>query len=53
MIAMYIGWLIANAASAIARIPISKMSIDVNVENLVILDNNPVIPKTIMINPTR
>lgn len=50
---MYIGWLIANVASAIDITPINKMNIDVNFENLVILENNPVIPKIIMINPTR
>ena len=49
---MYTGWLSENAARAIATIPIIKTIIDVKVDILVIFDNNPVIPNTIIINPT-
>ena len=52
IIAIYIGWLSANTASAIAIIPIIKTSIEVNVDILVIFEINPVIPNTIIINPT-
>lgn len=46
---MYIGSFNANTASATAIIPIIKTSIDVNLDNF---ENNPVIPNTIIINPT-
>lgn len=49
---MYIGWFSANTASAITTIPISKTSTDVNKDIRFILDNNPVIPNAIIINPT-
>lgn len=52
-IAIYIGSDIANAASAIAIIPIINTSIDEKVDTRFILDKSPVIPKTIIINPTR
>ena len=52
MIAMYIGWLSANTASAIETIPINKTSIDVKEDILFTFDINPVIPNTIMMNPT-
>ena len=52
MIAMYIGWLIANTASAIAIIPIIKTNIDVNVDTWFIFDINPTIPNIIIMNPT-
>ncbi len=51
-IAIYIGWLSANTARAIARIPINNTSIDVNVDILVTWDNNPETPNIIIINPT-
>ena len=49
---MYIGWFIANAASAIKTIPIINTSIEVNNENLFILEINPAIPNIIIMNPT-
>ena len=52
IIAMYIGWLSANTARAIAMIPIINTSIEVNVDMRFILDINPVIPNTIIMNPT-
>lgn len=52
MIAMYIGWLRANIASAIDTIPINKTSIAVNADILPNFDINPFIPNTIMIIPT-
>lgn len=52
IIAMYIGWLSANIARAIATIPIINTSIEVNVDMRFILDINPVIPNTIIMNPT-
>ena len=52
IIAMYTGWFIANAASAIATIPIINTKIEVNVENLFILENIPAIPNMIIMNPT-
>ena len=53
IIAIYTGWSIANAARAIAIIPINNTKIDVNVENLFILENIPEIPNIIIMNPTR
>ena len=53
IIAIYIGWFIANAARAIATIPINNTKIDVNVENLFILENIPAILNIIIMNPTR
>ncbi len=53
IIAMYIGSDIANIASAIARSPINNTNIEVKVDKRLILDISPVIPNTIMINPTR
>ncbi len=50
---MYIGSLSANIASAIEIMPISKTSIDVNADTLLIFDNTPVIPNSIIMNPTR
>ncbi len=52
MIAMYIGWFIANAASAIATIPIRNTKIEVNTDNPFILEINPAIPNIIIMNPT-
>lgn len=52
IIAMYIGWLSANTARAIATIPIINTSIEVNADMRFILDINPVIPNTIIMNPT-
>lgn len=49
---MYIGWLSANTARAIAMIPIINTSIEVNADMRFILDINPVIPNTIIMNPT-
>ena len=49
---MYIGWFIANTASAIKTIPIINTSIEVNNENLFILEINPAIPNIIIMNPT-
>ena len=49
---MYIGWLSANIARAIATIPIINTSIEVNADMRFILDINPVIPNTIIMNPT-
>ena len=51
IIAIYIGCAIENTASTIARIPISKTSIDAKVERLLFFDINPAIPNTIIINP--
>ena len=53
MIAMYTGCDIANAARAIAIIPIINTNIEVNVDTRLILDTSPVIPKIIIMNPTR
>ncbi len=50
--AIYIGLLSANTARTIKTIPINKTRIDENADTLVILDINPVIPNTIIINPT-
>ena len=52
MIARYSGLLPANTARAIATIPINKTSIEVKFEILLALDTNPVIPNSIMMNPT-
>lgn len=49
---MNIGWLSANTARAIAMIPIINTSIEVNVDMLFLLDISPVIPNTIIMNPT-
>ena len=49
---MYIGSLIANAARAIAIIPIINTIIEENIDNLVGLEINPAIPNMIIINPT-
>ena len=53
IIAIYIGWLIANTASAIEMIPIIMTRIDEKVDTLFSFDINPVIPNTIIIKPTR
>lgn len=50
---MYVGLLSENAARAIEMIPIIKINSDKKVNVLLILDNNPVIPNSIMMNPTR
>ncbi len=50
---MYIGSESANTANAIEMIPISKTSTDVKADTRLIFDNNPIIPKNIMMNPTR
>lgn len=49
---MYIGWLRANIARAIDTIPINKTSMDVKEDILFNFEINPVIPNTIIINPT-
>lgn len=52
MIARYSGLLPVNTARAIATIPINKTSIEVKFEILLALDTNPVIPNSIIMNPT-
>lgn len=53
IIAIYTGCAIENAASAIATIPNIKESIDEKTNPLLIPDISPVIPKIIIMNPTR